>query len=177
MDGGRRLLVHWPEAYKALVLEQMAGAFRGQPVVGDIEIVPSFHLSGASAPELVASVRATFDVDVVALVSYDLQHSHRENGWAFLYLALLPIVFAPGSEVDSQLLPDTAVYRADNAALLFRAAGTSTGHDSFALVYRDEHAQAVTEDCIARAREELVPRLRQELAGFATRIVGVPRGR
>jgi rhombotail lipoprotein len=166
-----------PEAFKALVLEQMAGAFRGQPVVGDIEIVPSFYLSGATAPELVASVRATFDVDVVALVSYDLQHFQRENGWAFLYLALLPMVVVPGSEVDSQLLLDTAVYWADNAALLFRAAGTSTGHDTFAMVYRDEHVQAVTEDCFARAREELVPRLQQELAEFAARTVGVPRGR
>jgi rhombotail lipoprotein len=125
----------------------------------------------------VASVRATFDVDVVALVSYDLQHFHRENGWAFLYLALLPMVVVPGSEVDSQLLLDTAVYWADNAALLFRAAGTSHGHDTFAMAYRDEHVQGVTEDCFARAREDLVPRLQQELAEFAARTVGVPRGR
>jgi rhombotail lipoprotein len=176
-EGGSWSTGPLPEAYKTLVLEQMAAAFRGQPVVGDIEIVPSFYLAGATATELVASVRSTFDVDVVALVSYDLQHFHRENGWALFYLALLPVVFVPGSEVDSQLLLDTAVYWAENGALLFRAAGTSHGHDSFAMAYRDEHVQAVTEGCFAQAREELVPRLQQELAEFAARTAGVPRGK
>ncbi len=166
-----------PEAFKAQVLEQMAAAFRGQSQVGDVEIVPSFYLSGATAPELVASVRATFDVDVVALVSYDLQHSHRENGWALFYLALLPIFVVPGSEVESQLLLDTAVYWADNAALLFRAAGTSSGHETFAIIDRDENVQGVTEGCFGLAREALVPRLKAELAEFAARTVGVPRGR
>src|SRR6185436_533433 len=74
-----------PEAFKAQVLENLADAFRGEAFIGEIEVVPSFYLGGHTAPEIVASVRATFDVEAVALVTYDLQHFNRVNGWAMTY--------------------------------------------------------------------------------------------
>ena len=164
-----------PEAFKTQVLDELAEAFRGGDLVGDIEVIPSFYLSGATAEEIVAGMASTFDVDAVVLVTYDLQHFWRENGWAFTYLLLVPVLFVPGNEVDSQLLLDTAVYWSENGALLFRASSTVTGHGTFPPPYLDKTVQAVTEDCFAAARGALVPKLRAELADFAQRVQGVAR--
>ena len=164
-----------PEAFKAKVLENLADAFRGESFVGDIEVVPSFYLGGHTAPEFVASVRATFDVEAVALVTYDLQHFNRVNGWALTYIALLPALFVPGNELSSHLFLDTAVYWSENGALLFRAAGSASRDKAFIPHYYDDNAQIQTEDCFADASTDLIAKLRQEIGEFAKRIRTEPR--
>ena len=130
-----------PEDFKARVLESLADAFRNEPFIGNIEVVPSFYLGGHTAPEIVASVRATFDVEAVALVTYDLQHFNRVNGWAMTYILVLPMLFVPGNELSSHLYLDTAVYWSNNGALLFRAAGSAENEKSFVPNYYDDNAQ------------------------------------
>jgi rhombotail lipoprotein len=163
-----------PEAFKAKVLEHLADAFRKESFISGVEVVPSFYLDGRTAPEIVASVRATFDVEAVALVTYDLQHFHRINGWSLTYVALVPMMFVPGNELSSHLYLDTAVYWT-NGALLFRAAGSAGNEEAFALPYHDENAQFQTERCFAGAYADLVPKLRLELERFAQRIKAEPR--
>ncbi|HEX6813434.1 MAG TPA: hypothetical protein VF384_17580 [Planctomycetota bacterium] len=164
-----------PEAFKAKVLENLADAFRKESFVGRIDVVPSFYLGGRTAPEIVASVRATFDVEAVALVTYDLQHFNRVNGWSLTYIALVTMMFVPGNELSSELFLDTAVY-ASNGALLFRAAGSAANQGSFAPPYYDDNAQVQTESCFADATSDLVPKLHREIEKFAQRIKAEPRG-
>src|SRR5262245_20179428 len=166
-----------PEAFKAKVLENLADAFRKESFVGGIQVVPSFYLGGSTAPEIVASVRATFDVEAVALVTYDLQHFNRINGWSLTYIALITMMFVPGNELSSHLYLDTAVYWSNNGALLFRAAGSAEHDQSFALPYYDDNAQVQTERCFADATADLVPKLRPEIEKFAQRIKAEPRGK
>ena len=164
-----------PEAFKTQVLEVLAEAFRDKSVVAEVEVVPSFYLTGATAPDIVASVRATFDVDAVALVTYDLQHFQRVNGWACTYVLLVPYFFAPGNQIDSQLYLDAAVYWAQDGALLFRADGSAEGHARTAPPYLDEHVEQVTRGCFDGAIAALVPRLQHELDQFSRRMHGEPR--
>jgi rhombotail lipoprotein len=173
--GSQAAMASWatgplPETFKAKVLENLANAFRGESYVGNIECVPAFYLGGHTAPEFVASVRATFNVEAVALVTYDLQHFNRVNGWALTYIALVPALFVPGNELSSHLYLDTAVYWSENAALLFRAAGSASGDESFCPLYYDDNAQIQTERCFAAATTDLVPKLRKEFGEFAKRI-------
>jgi len=163
-----------PEAFKAKVLENLADAFRKESFIGPIEVVPSFYLGGRTAPEIVASVRATFDVEAVALVTYDLQHFNRINGWSLTYVALVTMMFVPGNELSSHLYLDTAVYWS-NGALLFRASGSAGNKEAFALPYYDDSAQVQTERCFADATADLVPKLRREIEKFAQRIKAEPR--
>lgn len=113
------------ENHKVQILNQIAAHFTAQPFVEHIEIIPSAYLNAGGSFANLDQLKAMFDIDVIALVSYDQVQFTDDSKLSLSYWTLVGAYLVAGQKNDSNTLMDTAVYAIDSRKLLFRAPGTS----------------------------------------------------
>ena len=90
-----------------------------------IEVIPSSYLKGGQGFSTLEQVSRLYDVDIIALVSYDQVSQTLENNAAFLYLTIVGLYVIPGNENTVQTFVDTAVFDVKSRKMLFRAPGVN----------------------------------------------------
>jgi rhombotail lipoprotein len=115
-----------PEAYRHRLLEEVAAAFRANPAVGRITVIPSAYLQPAGGFANLDRLRAALGLDLVALVSYDQTQFTESTRAAWSYLTVVGTLLVEGEQNDTRTVMDAVVYDVRSRALLFRAAGDST---------------------------------------------------
>jgi rhombotail lipoprotein len=116
-----------------------------------------------------------FDVDVVALLSYDQVRFHDTNGLAVLYWSIVGAYFIQGDQYDVQTLLDAAVFDVKSRKLLFRAPGTSQVKGMASQVAFSEEARAAQSQGYQEALARLIPQLQTELGNFRERVKSDPQ--
>ncbi|RLT92128.1 MAG: rhombotarget lipoprotein [Ketobacter sp.] len=112
-------------AYKAQLLERVAEHFRQYAFVRDIEVIPSEYLTPGGSFTNLDQIQAIYDLDVVALVSYDQVQFTDSGRLSFSYLTLVGAYVVAGEKNATSTMMDTVVYDIASRKMLFRAPGTS----------------------------------------------------
>lgn len=111
-----------------------------------------------------------FDVDVIALLSYDQVQFSNTTRSSIIYWTLLGAYVVEGEKNDTRTLLDAAVFDVSSHKLLFRAPGVSTVKGSAAPVNLDEARRKDAAEGFAVATTNLLGNLDTELDAFRAKV-------
>jgi len=158
------------EPQKIALLERVKGAFVQYPYIGTIQIIPSTYLRARGGFNNLEQVARMFDVEVVALVSYDQVQFNDTNGLAVLYWTIVGAYVVHGDKYDVQTLLDISVVDVASRKLLFRAPGTSEVKGAASMAGFSAHSREAAGVGFSQAADRMIPALQAELEQFKQRI-------
>lgn len=158
------------EAEKLALLEKVKASFTGFPYIGRIEIIPTQYLRPQGGFENLDQVARMFDVEVVALVSYDQLQFTGNNAASILYWSIIGAYIIPGDNYDVHTMIDVSVFDVASRKLLFRAPGTSRAQGESNMIELPQNAREARMGGYGTAVSDLLPRLHAELDRYRERI-------
>lgn len=159
-----------PETEKIKLLERVKAAFTGQAFIGTIDIIPSQYLKPSGGFDNMEQAARMFNVDVIAMVSYDQVQFTDGNSLSFLYWTVIGAYVVHGNEHDTQTMLDISVFDVASRKLLMRAPGTSQVKGSANLSNFSERSRAARAEGYNKAADQLIPALQTELTAFRERL-------
>ena len=111
------------EVEKQQLLKNVADKFRSDPVVSHIEVIPEIYLKQKRGFITIEQVSHMYNVDIMALVSYDQVEINEKNGGSLAYWTIIGAALIKGESTEFQTFVDTAVFDVKSRKLLFRAPG------------------------------------------------------
>lgn len=159
-----------PEAFKSGLAREVARHFEKLPYVKMIEVIPTAYLQPGGGFENLGQVAGMFDVDVVALLSFDQVQSHDAGLLSLTYWTLVGAYVVPAEQCATTTLLDAAVFDVASRRLLFRAPGVSQVSGRAAPIRVDEALREDARKGFERAATNLVANLQVELGSFRERI-------
>jgi rhombotail lipoprotein len=161
--GGRGEL---DEAQKEQILERIRARFADRKFVAEIVIVPDYYLTGARGFDGLQGVQRLYNIDLMALVSYDQVTHLDDNRWSLTYLTIIGAYVIPGSSHDVATLVDLAVVDPATRSLVLRAGGTDTRHQSSTLVDLDRDARTASAASFGIASQHMINNFDAALGQF-----------
>ena len=127
------------------LLQRIRERFASRKFVSEIVIIPDYYLANARGFAGLGGVQRLYNIDVMALVSYDQVTHADDNKLSLAYLTIVGAYVLRGSSHDTATLVDLAVIDPATRSLILRAGGTDTRRCNSTLidVNRDtRHASA-----------------------------------
>jgi rhombotail lipoprotein len=162
------------EAAQLQLLERVRAAFSQYDFIGSIEVIPAAYLRPRGGFDNLDQVARMFNVDVIALVSYDQIRFNDTNRLAVLYWTVVGAYLVKGDQYDVQTMVDAAVFDVRSRKLLFRAPGTSQVKGSSTMAGYSREIRGAQADGYTQAVDRMIPALQTELAGFRERAKSDP---
>lgn len=159
-----------PETEKIKLMERIKAAFSGQAFIGSIDIIPSQYLQPGGGFANMEQVARMFNVDVMAMVSYDQVQFTDSNSLSFLYWTVIGAYIVHGNEHDTQTMLDISVFDVASRKLLMRAPGTSQVKGGGNLSNFSERSRAARTEGYNKAADQLIPALQAEIETFRERL-------
>ncbi|MGB6138455.1 MAG: rhombotarget lipoprotein [Shewanella sp.] len=160
--------IHNKDQYE--LLEKVKASFVQYDYIDRIEVIPSTYLAGGEGFSTLEQVGRLYDVDVMALVSYDQVTQSVENNAALLYWTIVGMYVIPGNENTVQTFVDTAVFDIKSRKMLFRAPGISKLAQRTTAIGVDETLSEKSMQGFDLAVTDMTKNLGDELARFKTRV-------
>lgn len=160
--------IHNKDQYE--LLEKVKASFVQYDYIDRIEVIPSTYLAGGEGFTTLEQVGRLYDVDVMALVSYDQVTQSVENNAALLYWTIVGMYVIPGNENTVQTFVDTAVFDIKSRKMLFRAPGISKLEKRTTAVGIDETLSEKSMEGFNIAVTDMSQNLDDELARFKIRV-------
>ena len=164
------------ENHKAQMLNAIAGHFSAQPFVGHIEVIPSAYLTAGGSFANLDQLKAMFNIDVIALVSYDQLQFTDDSKLSLSYWTLVGAYLVAGQKNDTNTLMDTAVYAIDSRKLLFRAPGTSQLKGRSTPVDLQKELRQDSLQGFLQANDDMIKNLELQLQQFKQQLQQNPEG-
>jgi rhombotail lipoprotein len=152
------------------LLAKVKTAFLQYDYIDRIEIIPSTYLSGGKGFTTLEQVSRLYDVDIIALVSYDQITQTLENKASLLYWTIAGMYLIPGNENIVQTFVDTAVFDIKSQKMLFRAPGISKVEKTSTLVDIDKVLTQNSIKGFELAVIDMTKNLNTELSRFKQRV-------
>jgi rhombotail lipoprotein len=152
------------------LLESVKTAFLQYDYINRIEVIPNAYLKGGEGFADLDQVARLYDVDVMALVSYDQVTQSLENNAALLYWTIVGMYVIPGNENSIQTFVDTAVFDVKSRKMLFRAPGINKLSKRTTAVGIDSTLDKKSREGFVLAVADMTTNLDAELARFKTRV-------
>ncbi|MGV8960215.1 MAG: rhombotarget lipoprotein [Stenotrophomonas sp.] len=162
-------LVGVTAADQSALLERVREAFRAQPFIERIEVIPSGYLRPKGGFENLEQVARMYGVDLVALVSYDQITRTDQNAASLLYWTLVGAYTIHGNSNQVSTFVDTSVFDVKTRSLLFRAPGTDQRDAGSTAVRVDETQARLAGESFAVAMTAMTGNLDKAIADFAVR--------
>jgi rhombotail lipoprotein len=159
-----------PESDRQKLMNQIADHFRQQAFVKNIETIPTSYLTAQGGFENLAQVGRMFDVDVVALLSYDQMQFTNQGRSSLTYWTIVGAYLVEGEKNDTRTLLDAAVFDVTSHKLLFRAPGVSTVKGSATPVNAEEALRHDAARGFQIAATDLLGNLDTQLDAFRTKV-------
>ncbi len=161
---------HVPEAEQLRMLNKVKEAFARHAFIGAIEVIPNTYLRAQGGFANLEQTARMFNVDVVALLSYDQIQFNDSNALSVLYWTIIGAYLVHGDQYDIHTMLEATVFDVASRKLLFRAPGTSNVKGSAAMATFSERSRSARLDGFNQALDQLIPNLQQELEGFRQRV-------
>jgi len=158
------------EKQKAEVMQTVADRFRKYPFVGDVTIIPTDYLKPKGGFENIDQLRATHNVDVIVLISYDQTQFSDQGALSLANLTIVGAYVVPAEKNETETVLDAVVLDIGSRKMLFRAPGTSHVKGLATLVNQSQELRADSEQGFRKAAESMVENLDRQLASFRQRI-------
>lgn len=155
---------------KIQLLEQIADKFRDYEFVDKLEVIPAAYLRTKGGFDNLKQIRKMYDIDVIALVSYDQVQFTDEGALSMTYLTIVGAYLFSGEKNDTSTLLDTTIYDIKSRKLLFRAPGSSNVKGRSTPINLSE---ALREDSLkgfTLATQDMIKNLQDELAKFRNKL-------
>jgi rhombotail lipoprotein len=163
------------ETSKADLLTTVASHFKQYDFVKSIEIISSAYLIPKGGFANLDQVRTMFDVDVIALVSYDQTQFTDEGVASITYWTVIGAYVIPGEKNTTHTMVDAAVYDIPSRKLLFRAPGVSHSKSKATPVNLSEQLRKDSLAGFSDASNALITNLDESLAQFQARVKASPQ--
>lgn len=162
------------EERKQKLLEGVAQEFKDLKFVTRIETIPSMYLQPGGGFENLDQIARLFDLDVVALVSYDQMQFTANDFTSFAYWTIVGAYFIEAEKNDTQTLLDAVLYDVASHKMLFRAPGTSRIKARSTPINLPEELREDAQRGFAEASTNLAANLKTSLASFQEKIKQQP---
>ncbi|MEL7538032.1 MAG: rhombotarget lipoprotein [Pseudomonadota bacterium] len=163
-----------PENVKNELLETVKAAFVDLDYVEHIEVIPQTYLRNSKGFDGLGQIARLYDVDIMALVSYDQVSASTDNAASLLYWTIVGAYVIPATENTTQTFVDTAVFDMPTQRLLFRAPGANKrqSHSTAVDVWDERSAESVAGMRVAV--DDMTTNLASELERFEQRLKDEP---
>lgn len=158
------------ETDKSELLEQIADNFRSYDFVNKIEVIPSAYLKVKGGFANLNQISKMYDIDVIALVSYDQVQFTDEGALSMTYLTIVGAYIFSGEKNDTSTMLDTTIYDIKSRKLLFRAPGSSKVKGSATLINQSEALRADSSKGFKLATTDMITNLQSTLARFREKL-------
>lgn len=162
------------ETDKTVLLEKVGQRFETLEFIDTIEIIPSAYLVPQGSFSNLDQIRTMFDVDVIALVSYDQTQFTDEGLASITYWTLVGAYIVPGEKNATHTMVDAAVYDIKSRTLLFRAPGVSRIKSTATPVNLSEQLRKDRVTAFQQAADDLIVNLEVQLNRFRDTIEKQP---
>ncbi|MGY0216142.1 rhombotarget lipoprotein [Endozoicomonadaceae bacterium StTr2] len=162
------------ESQKLALLDKVSASFQSLEFVSSIEVIPSAYLKPRGSFQNLDQIQRMFNVDVIALVSFDQTRFTEEGVASLAYWTLVGAYIIPAEKNATHTLLDAALYDIQSRSLLFRAPGLSTVDSRSTLVNLDAQVREDSAKGFDEAGEDLITNLELQLARFKERIKSDP---
>jgi len=157
------------------LMDQVASHFRKYPYIKTVEVIPENYLTPGGGFANLDAIAAMYDVDIVALVSYD-QVQHTDEGAAsLLYWTIVGAYLVPGEKDSTTTFVDTAVFDVASRKLLFRAPGIATDHAYGTAVNNSQKLRESSSAGFDDAFAQMTGNLDQALSDFKQKVKDEPQ--
>jgi rhombotail lipoprotein len=153
-------------AEQQTLMEHVAGAFGDREYVLSIEAIPEAYMRSARGVHGMRQVAGLYDVDIMALVSYDQMSFSGERDSAIMYWTIVGALIFKGNTNEVQTMIDTAVFDVSTAKLLFRAPGTYKQQRNATLLDNSRDLRELRQEGFVAATDDMIVNLDGELAHF-----------
>lgn len=103
--------------------EEVRQHFANEKGVKRLQVIPSYHLKGRQGFDSLAELGRLYQVDVMALISYDQVVNESTNSKSFWYLTVVGAYLVNGQESSVQTFMETTVFDLNSRHMLFSAPG------------------------------------------------------
>lgn len=158
------------EAERIQLLDKVKATFTGRDYIEAIEVIPEAYLRTGRGFTALEQTARLYDLDVMALVSYDQVAHSAEKTTSFLYWTIVGAYVVKGNKNDVQTFVDTAVFDVATRKLLFRAPGVSEASSNSTLMDLDRDLRASQHRGFEKAMADMTVNLDKELGLFKERI-------
>jgi rhombotail lipoprotein len=148
-------------AQKQDLLERIRQRFATRPFVSEIVVIPDYYLGNSRGFAGLEGVQRLYNIDLMALVSYDQVTHTDDNKLSLGYLTIVGAYILPGSSHDTATLVDPAT-----RSLVLRAGGTSNAHGSSTLVDIDRDARKASARGFDEATNQMIGNFDAALTSF-----------
>ncbi|WP_223788643.1 rhombotarget lipoprotein [Marinicella meishanensis] len=155
---------------KLELLNAIKQEFSSRHYIQDIQIIPQMYLSHRGSGDQLQQIKQLYQLDVMALVSYDQIVNRQDNLLSVTYLTIVGSYLFPGTQFDVSTLIDMALIDLDTKRLLFRAAGTQGSSGGGAEAYAANQYSKHQNRDFAAAMTMLSGNLNQALYLFEERL-------
>jgi rhombotail lipoprotein len=156
------------------LLQKVVPHFKSYAFVKSVEIIPTTYLTPGGGFENLNTLRSMFDVDVIALISYDQVQFNSQDALSLTYWTIVGAYVFHGENNDTQTLIDAAVYDIRSKRLLFRAPGTSRVKAGATPINLEGELKKNSERGFAMASTNMVVNLQHQLGEFRERVKASP---
>lgn len=151
-------------------LERIRQRFADRKFVSQIVIVPDYYLGGRGGFEGLQAVQRLYNVDVMALVSYDQVAYRDNNSWSLGYLTIVGAYVVKGTRHDVTTLMDLAVVHPPTRSILLRAGGTDDRHGTTTLVNEARETRESSGGSFGKATDNLIEHFDIALTQFEAEV-------
>lgn len=141
-------------------------AFADYPFIRQISTVDSLFLQPGGGHDNLDRIGAMLNLDVIALISYDLVQHADSTGWSFLYWTGVGAYLIEGDRYDVLTAVNCAVIDIRSRRLLMNASGTARDRGSATFIGVNEKTREARNRSFSSAIDQMIPALKTELARF-----------
>jgi rhombotail lipoprotein len=153
-------------SHREALLERIRQRFADRKFVRSIVIVPDYYLASSSGFEGLQGVQRLYNVDVMALVSFDQVTYRDDNKWSLGYLTIVGAYVLKGSRHDVTTLMDLAVVDPASRSILLRAGGTDDRHGTTTFIDQGRESREAGALSFSKATDQLIEHFDGALVQF-----------
>jgi rhombotail lipoprotein len=153
-------------AQKEQLLDRIRQRFASRSFVSEIVVIPDYYLGNNRGFAGLDGVQRLYNIDLMALVSYDQVRHTDDNKLSLGYLTIVGAYVLRGSTYDTATLVDLAVVDPATRSLVLRAGGTSTSHDKSTLVDVEQDSRKAAADGFNEATDQMINHFDAALTAF-----------
>lgn len=157
-------------AQREALLERIQQHFSRRRFVSQIVVIPDYYLMSARGFEGLQGVQRLYDVDLIALVSYDQVMNRDVNAWSFAYWTVAGAYVVKGNRYDVATLVDLAVVDPATRSLVLRAGGTDTRHGNATMIAEGREMRAASADGFSAATNQMIGHFDTALDQFQAQV-------
>jgi rhombotail lipoprotein len=155
-------------AHKEELLERIRRKFSDRKFVSEIVIIPDYYLATSRGFEGLQGVQRLYNVDLMAVVSYDQVTYTDDNKWSLGYLTIVGAYVVKGNTNDTTTLVDLAVVDPRTRSLELRAGGTDTHHQNSTMIDSQRDIRLASAASFDAATEQMIIHFDSALTAFQT---------